>query len=343
MMEITRAGPLPNERILVAGGAGYVGSHVAWLLCRLGFHVTVLDDLSTGHRGAVPDHAEFIRGDARDRAAVSRIFAEQKPTAVINFAALSLVGESYRDPLGYIAHNLAITLNLAKASVEAGVSSFLLSSTASIFGPDAAGPIAEDAPIRPGNPYGESKVMCERVLHWLEVTSGIRTAALRYFNASGALLSGSLGEAHLPETHLIPIVIQAAMGLRDHVDIFGNDHPTPDGTCVRDYIHILDLADAHVRSLIALRTAGGLRYNLGSGRGYSVREIVQAVEELTGRRIATRLQPRRQGDPPSLVACTDRVRQDLNWRPVHSALPTIIGSAWKWHADHPYGYGSQAA
>ena len=340
MLNTNRATPLPNEHVLVAGGAGYVGSHVAWLLCRLGFKVTVLDDLSTGHRHAVPHLATFVHGDARDTALVSRIFAESRPTAVMNFAALSLVGDSYRDPMGYIAHNLTITLNLAKASAEAGVSSFLLSSTASIFGAEASQPIAEDAPVRPDNPYGESKAMCERVLRWLEATTGIRTAALRYFNASGALLSSNLGEAHDPETHLIPIVIQAALGLRDGVDIFGDDYPTADGTCVRDYVHVLDLADAHVKTLLALRTAGGLRYNLGSGRGYSVRQIVHAVERETGRRIPTRLRPRRDGDPSILIACTDRIRNDLGWRPVNSGLATIIGSAWKWHVDHPSGFGA---
>jgi UDP-glucose 4-epimerase len=340
MLNSIRAAPLPNEHVLIAGGAGYVGSHVAWLLCRLGFEVTVLDDLSTGHRRAVPHPAAFVHCDARDTALVSRIFAESRPTAVMNFAALSLVGDSYRNPMGYIAHNLTITLNLAKAAAEAGVSSFLLSSTASIFGNEASQPIAEGAPVRPDNPYGESKAMCEQVLRWLEATTGIRTAALRYFNASGALLSSNLGEAHDPETHLIPIVIQVALGLRDGVDIFGDDYPTADGTCVRDYVHVLDLADAHVKTLLALRTAGGLRYNIGSGRGYSVRQIVQEVERETGRRIPVRRRPRRDGDPTTLIACNDRIRNELGWRPVNSGLATIIGSAWKWHVSHPTGFGA---
>lgn len=338
MINLTPATPLPDEHVLVAGGAGYVGSHVAWLLCRLGFRVTVLDDLSTGHRHAVPSCARFIHCDARDITQVSRAFAECSPTAVMNFAALSLVGDSYRDPLRYIAHNLAITLNLAKASAEIGVSSFLLSSTASIFGAEAPRPVAEDAPVRPDNPYGESKAMCERVLHWLDTTTGIRTAALRYFNASGALFSADLGEAHDPETHLIPIVIQAALRLRDGVDIFGDDYPTADGTCVRDYVHVLDLADAHVKALLALRTAGHLRYNVGSGRGYSVRDIVHAVERESGRRIPVRRRPRRNGDPSTLVACTDRIRNDLGWQPANSDLATIIRSAWRWHIDHPSGF-----
>jgi len=338
MVPAILAKPAPGEHVLVAGGAGYVGSHVAWLLCRLGFRVTVLDDLSTGHRDAVPDHASFILCDLRDEERVSGIFAETNPSAVMNFAARSLVGDSYRDPMGYIRHNLMIMTNLAQSSAANGVSSFLLSSTAAIFGTDGSGKISEDWPIHPNNPYGESKVMCEGVLRWLEEACGIHTAALRYFNASGALFCADLGEAHDPETHLIPIVIQAALGRRDHVDMFGADHPTPDGTCIRDYVHVLDLADAHVRALLALRRARGLRYNVGSGTGYSVRDIIQATEEITGRRIATAIRPRRAGDPATLVACSDRIGRDLGWRPVNSALPTIIRSAWAWHAKHPHGF-----
>jgi UDP-glucose 4-epimerase len=332
------AKPAPDDHVFVAGGAGYVGSHVAWLLCRLGFRVTVLDDLSTGHRDAVPGQASFIHCDLRDQSHVSQLFVEGKPSAVMNFAARSLVGDSYRNPMEYIRHNLAIMTNLAQSSAATRVSGFLLSSTAAIFNADSGEKIDEDRPIGPNNPYGESKVMCEGVLRWLEEACGVHTAALRYFNASGALFCADLGEAHDPETHLIPIVIQAALGRRDHVDIFGTDHPTPDGTCIRDYVHVLDLADAHVRALLSLRRSGRLRYNVGSGTGYSVKSIIEATETITGRRIATVMRPRRDGDPATLVACPDRIGRDLGWRPVNSTLPTIIRSALAWHAKHPHGF-----
>jgi UDP-glucose 4-epimerase len=328
----------PVENVLVTGGAGFVGSHVAWLLCRLGFRVTVVDDLSTGHRAAVPPSASFVLADLRDAGSINRMFAEHRYDTVMHFAAKTLVGESNSRPIGYIQYNVDTLSNVLQAAVEHGVQAFILSSTASIFDSRDGADIDESLAISPGNPYGESKRMCERILFWAERSHGIRTAILRYFNAAGAQLDGDLGEDHRPETHLIPLVLQVALRRRSHIDIFGNDYPTPDGTCVRDYVHVLDLADAHVRSLVALRSSGGLTYNVGSGTGYSVREVIEIAEQVTGRGIATITRPRRAGDPASLVANSGKLQRELGWRPLHSDLRTIIRSAWVWHTRHPDGF-----
>jgi UDP-glucose 4-epimerase len=330
----------PIENVLVTGGAGFVGSHVSWLLCRLGFRVTVVDDLSTGHRAAVPSPALFVPADLRRIDVVDKIFAQRRYDAVMHFVARTLVGESNSCPIDYIRDNVGTLCNVLRAAVDHGARAFILSSTASIFDNRDGSEIDEDQVVSPGNPYGESKHMCERVLFWAERSHGIRTAILRYFNAAGAHFGGDLGEDHRPETHLIPLVLQVALGRRSHIDIFGEDYPTPDGTCVRDYIHVLDLAAAHVRALVALREAGGLKYNVGSGKGYSVRQVVGIAEQVTGRKIATVMRPRRAGDPASLVANSRRLQRELGWRPLHSDLQTIIRSAWAWHIRHPDGFGS---
>lgn len=330
----------PIENVLITGGAGFVGSHVAWLLCRLGFHVTVVDDLSTGHRAAVPPSASFVLADLRKAELVNRMFAERRYDVVMHFAAKTLVGESSSRPVDYIQYNVDTLATILQAAVSHGAGAFILSSTASIFDSRDGLDIDEGLAISPGNPYGESKHICERILFWAERSHGIRTAVLRYFNAAGAQFDGNLGEDHRPETHLIPLVLHVALGRRSHIDIFGNDYPTPDGTCVRDYVHVLDLADAHVRALIALRSSGGLKYNVGSGKGYSVREVIEIAEQVTGRRIATIMRARRAGDPASLVANSGKLQRELGWRPLHSDLRTIIQSAWAWHARHPDGFDS---
>jgi UDP-glucose 4-epimerase len=330
----------PIENVLVTGGAGFVGSHVAWLLCRLGFRVTVVDDLSTGHRAAVPPSASLIVADLRRTDLVNQVFAACRYDAVMHFAARTLVGESCSHPIDYIRDNVATLSNVLQAAIDHGSRAFVLSSTASIFDSRAGTIIDEDQAVSPGNPYGESKHICERILFWAERGHGIRTAVLRYFNAAGADFGGDLGEDHRPETHLIPLVLQVAQRRRPHIDIFGGDYPTSDGTCVRDYVHVLDLADAHVKVLIALRESGGLRYNVGSGRGYSVREVIETAEQVTGRSIATIMRPRRAGDAASLVANSRKLQREQGWRPSHSDLRTIIRSAWAWHSRHPDGFDS---
>lgn len=330
----------PVENVLITGGAGFVGSHVAWWLCDLGFRVTIVDDLSTGHRAAVPPSASFILADLREAEPVNKIFAERRYDVVMHFAARTLVGDSNSRPIDYIQYNVDTLANVLLAAVRQGTHGFILSSTASIFESRDGSDIDENLAVAPGNPYGESKYMCERILYWAERSHGIRTAVLRYFNAAGAQFSGNVGEDHRPETHLIPLVLRVALGRRSHIDIFGDDYPTPDGTCIRDYVHVLDLADAHVRALIALRSAGGLKYNVGSGRGYSVREVVEIAEQVTGRRIAMDMRPRRAGDPASLVANSGKLQRELSWRPRYSDLRTIIRSAWTWHTRHPDGFDS---
>jgi len=323
--------------ILVTGGAGYVGSHATAALLAAGHEVVVVDDLSTGHRAAVPEGATFVATDLADRAAVDALFAAHPLDAVMHFAALSLVGESMKDPMGYFAVNVGNALNLIDAACRAGVKRFILSSTANLFGEPETVPITEDEPLIPGSPYGESKLMIERALVWAERIYGMRYGCLRYFNAAGADPSGVRGEDHRPETHLIPIVMQVALGQRDEVVIFGEDYATPDGTCVRDYVHVCDLADAHLLALDALAQRS-VTYNLGSGQGYSVREVIETVREVTGHPIPARKGERRPGDPPSLVAASDRIRSELGWSPRYGDLRSIVETAWRWHSTHPDGF-----
>lgn len=325
--------------VLVTGGAGYVGSHCAAALLDQGFRVVVLDDLSQGHREAVPPGADFVQGTLADPALLVRLLGGQRFDAVFHFAARSLVGESMKDPHLYLHDNVVNALNLVAAMVAGGVGRLVLSSTANLFGVPDRIPIDEDAAIDPGSPYGESKYMIERALLWADRCHGIRSACLRYFNAAGADPAGRFGEDHQPETHLIPRVIDAALGRISHLEIFGDDYPTPDGTCVRDYVHVSDLADAHLRVLDRLET-GSCRYNLGNGRGFSVRDVIGTTERLTGRSIPVRIGPRRPGDPPILVASSERIRRELGWTPRFADLETIIGTALAWRRQRPCGYAT---
>lgn len=328
-------------RYLVTGGAGFVGSHVALALLERGDDVVVLDNLSQGHRAAVPPGAEFARVDLADRRAVEEVFAAWRFDAVLHFASLTLVGESMREPLRYMAENAANALWLADAAVRAGCLRFVLSSTANLFGEPERIPIDEDTRIEPGSAYGESKLMIERGLIWAERVHGLRYAALRYFNAAGADPKGRLGEDHEPETHLIPLCIDAALGRRPPLTVFGDDYPTPDGTCLRDYVHVTDLADAHLRVLDRLPVHGSCRYNIGNGAGHSVREVIAAVERVGGRPVPHSIGPRRAGDPAILVAASGRLRQETGWAPRYASLDEIVRTAWVWREAHPQGYADR--
>lgn len=317
-------------KVLVTGGAGYIGSATVLQLVEAGDEVVVFDDLSQGHREAVHPDAVLVEGDLADRAAVDRALAEHRPEGILHFASRTLVGESMERPFLYLGENVRNGLNLLESAAEHGVRRFILSSTANLFGLPDRIPIEEDAPIRPGSPYGESKYLLERMLHWMDDRFGMRYAALRYFNACGAV-SPERGEDHDPETHLIPLVLQVALGQRESVTIFGDDYDTPDGTCVRDYVHVADLAQAHVLALRAL-DRGSRTYNLGNGRGFSVREVIETAREVTGHPIPAIDDDPRPGDPARLVASSDRARELLGWQPRRD-LEDIIASAWEWHSQ----------
>jgi UDP-glucose 4-epimerase len=321
--------------ILITGGAGYIGSVVVEELLRRGDQVTVYDNLSQGHRAAVHPDARFVRGDLADRAALHALFAAGEFEGAMHFASHTLVGESMQEPFKYLGDNVTNGLNLLQAMAEHDVKRFILSSTANLFDQPARIPIDETEPIVPGSPYGESKFILERVLSWLDRVRGLRYAALRYFNAAGA--TRERGEDHDPETHLIPLVLQVALGQRDHIEVYGTDYPTRDGTCVRDYIHVVDLAQAHILALDAL-DEGSRTYNLGNGQGYTVREVIDAARQVTGHDIPAMDGPRRPGDPATLVASSDRIRAELGWQPRYPGLHDIVGSAWEWHRAHPHGY-----
>jgi len=323
-------------RYLVTGGAGFVGSHAVLALLDRGHAAVVLDNLSQGHRAAVPAAARLIVGDLADVALVESVLADGPWDAVLHFAALSLVGESMREPFRYLLENAVTGIRLIEACTRHGVGRFVLSSTANLFGTAGDGPIQESSPIDPGSPYGESKLMIERALRWADECSGLKSACLRYFNAAGADPHGRAGEDHDPETHLIPLVLDAAMGRRPEIAVFGTDYPTPDGTCVRDYIHVADLADAHLRALDALGT-GSVTYNVGTGRGHSVMEVIRAVERVTGCRVPFRPGQRRPGDPAVLVAASERLQQ-AGWTPRFTDLDDIVRTAWHWRQAHPCGY-----
>jgi UDP-glucose 4-epimerase len=326
-----------SGRYLVTGGAGFVGSHLVLALLRGGASVTVLDDISTGHEAAVPKGARLVRGSVTDPEALARAFADGPFEAAFHFAALTLVGESMREPVRYIAENVAGGAALVDACVRHGVTRMVLSSTANLFAEPARMPIDEDEAIVPGSPYGESKAMLERLLHWADRIHGLRSACLRYFNAAGADPDGAAGEDHRPETHLIPLVLDAAAGRRPPLTVFGDDYPTPDGTCIRDYIHVADLAAAHLAVLEPLK-ARSVRYNLGTGTGHSVREVIAAAEAVTGLKVPYVIGPRREGDPAVLVAASDRIRRELGWQPRFAELGTIVAHAWAWRQRNPEGY-----
>ncbi len=319
--------------VLVTGGAGYIGSVCVEQLCHAGHQVTVLDNLTEGHRAAVDPRARFVHACLSDRAGVARAVKEAGAAAILHFAANALVGESMTNPAKYFRNNVAWGQNLLDAAVEAKVGKFVFSSTCATYGPPERVPMTEDLPQRPINPYGESKLMFEKMLTWYQRVYGLEFVAFRYFNAAGA--SEKFGEHHRVETHLIPNVLKVALGLAPECAIYGADYETPDGTCIRDYIHIADLADAHIRALEPGRTGF---YNLGNGEGYSVREVIQACRMISGRPIKTVEKPRRPGDPPRLVADAEKAAHELGWRPRFPKLEDIVATAWDWHRRHPNGY-----
>lgn len=325
-------------RILVTGGAGYIGSHTVRLLLAGGHEVTVYDNLDAGHKQAVPAE-RLVVGDLRDIDHLDHLLVVNRIEAVVHFAAVAAVGESVTNPAKYYTNNLLYSLHLLDRCRRNGIGKFVFSSTAAVYGVPNEVPIPETAPLAPVNPYGNTKLAFERALADYAGAYPFGYCALRYFNAAGAAADGSIGEDHTPETHLIPIVIQAATGKRPHVEIFGTDYPTPDGTCVRDYVHVDDLASAHVLALAKLTPGAKLAYNVGLGRGYSVREVIHTVEEVTGKPVPVKEGPRRAGDPPALVARADAIRADLGWAPKFDDLKAIVESAWRWHRAHPAGYG----
>jgi UDP-glucose 4-epimerase len=327
-----------SQRFLVTGGAGYVGSHLVAVLLERGDTVVVLDNLRTGHRAAVPDDVQFAAIDLADTDAVNALLAKGPWDAVFHFASLTQVGESMRLPFPYLIDNGTNGMRLIEACVRHGVTRFVLSSTCAVYGAPATVPIPEDAPIHPESPYGDGKFFIERTLHWAELIHGLRFASLRYFNAAGADPKGRIGEDHRPETHLIPLVIDAALGRRAELDVYGNDYPTPDGTCMRDYIHVTDLADAHIRAVERL-DRGSITMNLGIGTGHSVMQVIESVQRVSGRRVPYRICPRRPGDPPALVASSGLVRRELGWQPRITDLDEIVRTALLWREAHPKGYG----
>lgn len=325
--------------VLICGGAGYIGSHMVHALVAEGEKVFVVDNLQTGYRQAVHPKAVLYEGDIRDPAVLDRIFTENTVDAVLHFAANSLVGESMEKPLLYFNNNVHGMQILLESMVRHGVDKIVFSSTAAVYGEPRRVPIREEDPAEPTNTYGETKLVMEKMMKWVGRAHGVRFVSLRYFNVAGALEDGSIGEAHQPETHLIPLILQAALGQREAITIYGEDYDTPDGTCIRDYIHVLDLVDAHTRALAHLREGGpGGIFNLGNGQGFSVREMIAAAREITGQPFTVRQGPRRPGDPARLVAAADRARDVLGWIPRRTAVAESIHSAWKWHESHPRGY-----
>jgi UDP-glucose 4-epimerase len=322
--------------VFVTGGAGYVGSIVSAELLRAGHRVIVYDNLSRGLRAAVPSDAEFVLGNVEDRPSLTQALKDCGADAVMHFAALIEAGESMNVPEKYFRNNTATSLTLLETMLELGIKRFIFSSTAALYGNPVNIPIQETDPLCPTNAYGESKLLVERMLEWLHRLHGLRYASLRYFNAAGA--ADDRGEAHNPESHLIPLVLKVALGQREHIAIYGTDYPTPDGTCIRDYVHVLDLAAAHLAALEALSEHEQLIYNLGSGRGFSVRQVVEVARKITDRPIRAVESPRRPGDPAILVASSAKIQRELHWQPRYGELEQIIASAWEWHRDHPHGY-----
>ena len=325
-------------RVLVTGGAGYIGSVVTEELVKDGHEVVVYDNLSKGHRGAVVDGADFVEADLLDADRLRQTLKDKRTDAVIHMAAFSLVGESVENPAKYYHNNVVAGLVLLDAMRDCGISRIVFSSTAATYGEPESQPIFESAPNNPTNPYGETKLAFERAMHWYERAYGLRYASLRYFNAAGA--SEKCGEDHDPETHIIPITLQAAAGKRAHVEIFGDDYPTPDGTCIRDYIHVIDLARAHILALDVLSERSAI-YNLGcGGDGYSVRDVIETARRVTGKEIPVRMGARRAGDPAVLIASSDKIKSELGWQPQFQDLALIIESAWRWMQKHSEGYGN---
>jgi UDP-glucose 4-epimerase len=323
-------------RILVTGGAGYIGGTVAQLLLDRGHQVVAYDNLCHGHRSLIPAGAQFVEGEIADRPAIEQLL-HTGIDGVMHFAALIEAGESMKKPEIYFRNNSASTLALLEAMLSAGVNRFVFSSTAAVYGEPESTPIPENAPLRPTNAYGESKLLVEHMLAWLNRVHGFRYASLRYFNVAGAI--DSRGEAHEPESHIIPLILDVALGRRQSIKVFGNDYPTPDGTCVRDYIHVQDLAQAHLLAFEGLKDRDKLIYNLGNGIGFSVREVIESARRVTGRPIAVEECPRRPGDPAVLIASSEKISRELGWKPEYTKLDDIIETAWRWHQKH---YGNPA-
>jgi UDP-glucose 4-epimerase len=323
-------------RILVVGGAGYIGSVTTAELLAAGHKVTVYDSLISGHAAAVPPGVELVVGDVRDQEVLGHILADHSIEAVVYYGGFIVAGESMAQPGRYFANNVGGAICLLNTMLEYDVRRFVFSSSAAVYGEPESVPLTEEAPIRPVNPYGQSKAIVEAMLRWYGSQSGLRYVSLRYFNAAGA--TDKLGEDHRPETHLIPIVLQVALGQRPSVPLYGSDYPTPDGACIRDYIHVSDLASAHILALRRLEEGSGV-YNLGNGRGFSNREVIETACRITGRRILVKEEERRPGDPPVLVASAEKAKAELGWQPQVTSLEEIIESAWRWHRAHPEGYG----
>ncbi len=327
-------------KILVLGGAGYIGSHTVYELIEQGFEVVVADNLETGFKAAVHPKAKFYQGDIRDKAFIDGVFAAERVEAVIHFAAYSQVGESMTNPLKYYDNNLGGTCTLLQSMVDYGVKYIVFSSTAATYGEPERVPILETDKTYPSNCYGETKLSMEKMFYWASKAHGIKYVSLRYFNACGAHSTASIGEAHNPETHLIPIVLQVPNGQREYVSVFGEDYDTRDGSCLRDYIHVSDLASAHVLAAQYLMNGGESDvFNLGNGVGFTVKEIIACAERVVGKPIRSKISERRAGDPAQLVASSDKAKAVLGWKPKYDDINTIIETAWKWHSSHPNGYG----
>lgn len=325
--------------VLVCGGAGYIGSHAVHELINRGEAVVIVDNLQSGHRSAVHSDAKFYQGDIRDSLLLDRVMEENKIDAVMHFAANSLVGESMEQPLKYFNNNVHGMQILLEAMVRHQVDKIVFSSTAAVYGEPERVPITEAEPTVPTNTYGETKLTMEKMMKWVSRANGIRYVSLRYFNVAGALEDGSIGEDHSPETHLIPLILQVPNGRREHITIFGEDYPTADGTCIRDYIHVVDLVDAHIKALAYLQQGKDSEiFNLGNGQGFSVREMIAAAVRATGQPIKVELGARRAGDPAQLIASSEKAKTVLGWQPQYTAVEEIIKTAWKWHKGHPDGY-----
>lgn len=325
---------------LFAGGAGYVGSHVLRYFLEWGLNCVILDDLSKGHRESIPSGVPFYEGKINDKAFLDRIFKSHKISGILHFAGFIEVGESVEKPEKYFHNNLADPIVLLESASEHGIKRLVFSSSAAVYGNPKRVPIHEDDEKNPNNPYGFTKLGFEAMLNAYDEAYGLRSISLRYFNAAGAHPSGEIGEAHEPESHLIPLICKAALGIKKSVSIFGNDYPTPDGTCIRDYIHVSDLAQAHFLAVKALEDGHRTdAYNLGSEKGYSVKEVVETVKKISGRDFTVEIKPRRPGDSTSLIASSEKIRREFGWKPAHS-LESIVKSAWTWHERHPRGYGA---
>ncbi|PZG31828.1 UDP-glucose 4-epimerase GalE [Listeria ivanovii] len=325
--------------IVVLGGAGYIGSHAVDKLVNQGYQVAVIDNLKTGHIEAVHQKATFYKGDIRDKEFLNSVFEHEEVEAVVHFAASSLVGESMEEPLSYLNNNVYGTQILLEVMEAFNVKHIVFSSSAATYGEPEQVPITEDMPTNPQSTYGETKLMMEKMMKWCDKAYGMRYVALRYFNVAGAKSDGSIGEDHQPESHLVPIILQVALGQREKLAIYGDDYHTPDGTCIRDYVHVEDLIDAHIRALEYLKNGGESNiFNLGSSNGFSVKEMLEAARIVTGKEIPAEVVPRRAGDPGTLIASSAKARNMLGWAPVYTDVEDIIATAWKWHVSHPNGF-----